>query len=194
MEKKPLRLKTSLENSQGGIKKKFSSLKRKIKKKNHSPESWTSHFFKIFIFVVLISGFIFISTVGLHEFGHVLSAKYYNCEYKTILFEEDSYPYTEIFCPNSEFKKFIIWAGPLLPSLLAISLFIIGGKFIREIALMMLGFNLLTTYKDLLDLGFSPYLRIGTIVLGLILIAIGLIFLNHERFKLSLMVPFSKSD
>jgi len=177
----------------------FSKLKKRRKKRQketpfehlvHQIEVETRHLLKNFVFVILLSVFILISTIGIHEFGHVIAANHYGCEYRTILFEEGTSPYTEIFCPDGKFNKMIILAGPLLPILLASLLIIVGGKFVREMALMILGFNFILTYRDFTDLGFPESIKIGVIILGTILFMTGIILLNHERFKLGIGIPF----
>jgi hypothetical protein len=64
-----------------------------------------------------------------------------------------------------------------LPILIAILLYFAGGTFIRELSLLIIGFDFIISYQDLLDLGISKNLSIFLSIIGgiLILLAIGLL-------------------
>src|SRR3989344_2848871 len=102
-----------------------------IKKRNYS-----LLFVKYFIFIIVLTSLVLISTVGIHEFGHVIASRLYGCESKVIVYEFGEYPYTEILCPDNSGKFASTLAGPAIVVVIAIFLFIFGGRIIREISLL----------------------------------------------------------
>src|SRR3989339_868634 len=92
--------------------------------------------------------FIFIKTIGIHEFGHFSISKFYNCDYRKIVYEDDFF-HTEVLCDGKIDNSFVLLGGILAPFLLAILLFFIGGKFMKEMAFLLSGFNFLAIAKKL---------------------------------------------
>lgn len=154
----------------------------KKEKKNKQNKNKHSFFevLKYFIFIITIVNLVFIGTVGLNEFGHYSAAKFYDCEYRSIVYGGDEGPHTEILCKDVSEKR-VTLAGVLLPLIVALFLFIVGGKFIKEIALLTVGFGLLSSYKDLLDLGISDGLVITSSIGGVLFLIIGVILLSKAR-------------
>src|SRR3989339_777509 len=108
-------------------------------------------------FIIIFVNFIFIGTIGIHEFGHFSISKFYNCDYRKIVYEDDFF-HTEVLCDGKIDNSFVLLGGILAPFLLAILLFFIGGKFMKEMAFLLSGFNFLAIAKDLQDFGLSQNL------------------------------------
>ncbi len=142
-----------------------------------------SHFFKVFrslVFIIILVNFIFIGTVGIHEFGHFSLSKFYECSYRSIVYEGDL-PYTEILCKDLSKNNFVLLGGVLLPFFIGICLFIIGGRFLRDIALLVVGFNLLVSSMDFVKLGFSENLIMAGSLFGVLCLIIGVVMLVKSR-------------
>ncbi len=140
-------------------------------------------FIKYFIFIIAIINILLISTLGIHEFGHVAISKYYNCESRSIFYEKGTYPYSEIVCDNSSGKSFITLAGPLLPIILSLFLLIIGGSFVKSLSLIIAGFDILSAYKDLYELGLSDNIVFASTLIGFILLLAGIYLLAKSRMQ-----------
>jgi len=144
-------------------------------------------FLRYFIFIIILTNFIFIGTITVHEVGHLLTSRTFGCDFGKIVYEQ-GFPHTEILCEDS-FNSFtkVILGGIFLPLAIAILLYFAGGTFIKEVALLIIGFNFLISYQDVLDMGFSKSLAIFLSIIGiiLILVAIGLLAksrTNEEEF------------
>jgi hypothetical protein len=111
-------------------------------------ETKTLLFIKYFVFILVITNFSLISTIGVHELSHVVTARLYDCESRSIFYEQGNYPYSEIVCDDLSGKTLITLSGPIIPVLIGIILFFIGGILMRAIALLVMGFNLIASYKD----------------------------------------------
>jgi hypothetical protein len=133
-------------------------------------------FFRYFVFMVTLISFIFIGTVGIHEFGHYAVSKFFNCQYTKIVYE-DNFPYTETLCRYSNVNNLLLLGGIILPLIIAIFLFFIGGTFLHEISLLIVGFDFLVAYKDLLDLGVSDNINFMIIIFGLLFLITGIFIL-----------------
>lgn len=135
---------------------------------------------KYFVFLVVMSNLVFIGTIGAHEFGHFAISKLYGCSHRGIVYES-GLPHTEVLCQNIQNTFFILVGGSALPIIISILLLVIGGTFLKEIALLMMGFNFIIANKDLLDLGMSYNLVVFLFVGGAILAIAGLIALAKSR-------------
>ena len=112
-------------------------------------------------------------------------SRYYNCESRTIVFEQEQYPYSEINCDDLSGKFYIALAGPLAPLIIGLLLFIFGGKFIRPSSFLIIGFNLLASYKDFKDIGISDnFIVVGSII-GIISLFAGIGLLARDRTQAS---------
>ncbi len=113
-------------------------------------------FLRYFVFIIILTNFIFIGVLTIHEGGHFLISKTNpNCDLERIVYE-GGLPHTEIICNNNVGSlNMIISGGIFLPLLIALLFFFGGGTFMKEISLLIIGFNILISYEDFLDLGFS---------------------------------------
>jgi len=138
-------------------------------------------FIKYFIFIIVLTNFVLISTIGVHELSHVLVSRFYECESKSIFYEDGKYPYSEIVCDDLSGKNPIALSGVLIPILVGLILLVIGGNFIKAVSFLIIGFNLIASYKDFQEVGFTSNILLVSSVIGMIFLFIGLVFLAKSR-------------
>jgi hypothetical protein len=140
--------------------------------------SYLFDFLRYFVFIIILTNFIFIGVLATHEGGHfVISKLTPDCTLEKIVYE-GNLPHTEILCGNSSGSMSkILLGGIFLPILVALLFFFGGGTFMKEIALLIFGFDILISYKDFIDLGFSQSISTFFSIFGviMILLAIGLL-------------------
>jgi len=147
------------------------------------PESPLTHFLKHFVFIIIITNFMFIGTVSVHEFGHLLTSSNSNCEETKIVYELKGLPHTEITCEDTSQKNKWILGGILLPFIVAVFLFFSGGEFIKELALQIIGFNLIISYLDLISLNLSEAIATTILITGIALTTFSLALLVKSRVE-----------
>jgi hypothetical protein len=140
-------------------------------------------YLRYFIFIITITNFIFIGTISLHEFGHFAAANFYECESSKIIYE-NYLPYTEALCNDTNNQLIFTLSGFFLPLLIAVFLFIIGGIFIRDISLLIIGFNLIVSFKDLKNIGLTDNIIMVIILAGVLSIVLGIVLLAKSRVNL----------
>jgi len=138
-------------------------------------------FLRYFVFLIVLTNFVFIATMALHEFGHLTVARLYNCNYSRIIYESDLR--TEFLCSEIPNNLIVILGGVLFPFLIAGFLLLLGGKFIREISLLMIGFNLIACNKDFLEIGFSGNIVMLALIAGVFFLVAGAVFLVKSRLE-----------
>lgn len=148
--------------------------------KAYKESSYLITLIRHFIFILILTNFVFIATIAVHEFGHFMVAEFYNCEYTRIVYESN-FPYTEALCSNISNSSLVTFGGIFLPFLISLFLFIVGGKFIKEISLLISGFNLIASSRDFLDFGFSENIVLGCIILGILFLIFGVLLLAKAR-------------
>lgn len=157
------------------IKNKIKIIKNKRVKK---PQNFFIEFIRYFVFIILLTNFIFVGTVTTHELGHYSLANFFGCSSSRIVLE-GSLPHTEILCQNEDplTRLVPLIGGILIPILIALIFFFVGGKFITEMGLLVMGFNLIISYNDFLDLGLSSTVGLFLRLFGIsiILSAVGLL-------------------
>ena len=140
--------------------------------------SYLFDFLRYFVFIIILTNFIFVGVLAVHEGGHFVVSKITpGCSLENIVYEGDL-PHTEILCNDSpKSTNKIILGGFLLPIVVALLFFFGGGTFMKEIALLIFGFDILISYKDFIDFGFSQGISTFFSILGvmIILLAIGLL-------------------
>ena len=145
-------------------------------------ESLAFSFLKYFVFVITLVNFIFLGTIGVHELGHLFASRFYDCDYRRIVYEENL-PRTEVLCKDIGTTKFMLLGGVVFPLAIALIILLIGGSFIREIAVLAMGFNFLFSYRDLIDFGLSESIAFVLGILGVILVIIGIALLARARIE-----------
>jgi len=148
-----------------------------IENQKYQKENYALLFIKYFIFIIVLANFVLISTIGVHELSHVLVSRFYECESRSIFYQEGQYPYSEIICDDLLDKYPITLSGPLIPIIIGLILFYLGGNIVRPISLLIIGFNLLASYKDLQEIGITENIIFTFSSVGLIFVLIGIIFL-----------------
>jgi len=146
----------------------------------YKKKSYLITFLRYFIFILVLVNFIFIGTVTIHEFGHFGVSKFYDCDYQRIVFEENL-PHTEILCRDLPNPTLVLLGGFFLPFIIALILFIVGGRFLKDMALLVAGFNFLISKRDFLDLGISENLILGSIIIGVLFLILGVVLLARSR-------------
>lgn len=156
---------------------KIGEVKKKVKEK-----SYFLILFSHLIFIITIVNFVFIGTIGIHEFGHFTMSKFYDCNYQKIVYENDFF-HTEVLCSNLDDQFLVTLAGILTPLILALLLFILGGKLMKEISFLIAGFDLMSISKDLFNLGVSEILVASAIFLGILSLIFGILLLARSRIE-----------
>ena len=133
-----------------------------------------------FIFILVFVGIIFVAVSSIHELGHMSVSKFYGCDYQRIIYEQGIL-YTEILCSELFGNVMVILGGFLLPVIISILLFLGGGKLIKEVAILILGFNLIISYKDFIELGISKNVAIFSSIIGCLLVLIGIGLFSKSR-------------
>lgn len=139
-------------------------------------------FLRYFIFIVILTNFVFVGTLAIHEAGHFFVSKLTtDCNLERIIYD-GTLPHTEILCEGSivSISK-IIFGGIFLPVLVAFLFFFGGGTFMKEISLLIIGFDILIAYKDFIDLGFSQTLSTFFSMFGAGIVILAILILAKSR-------------
>lgn len=132
------------------------------------------------IFIITFINFILLGTIAIHEFGHYGMSKVYDCEYGKIVYEDDLF-HTEFLCQDSSSTLGAALGGILLPMVIALLLFFIGGRLMKEIAILIIGFNLIAISRDLILINLSENIATLSILSGVILSIVGIFLLAKTR-------------
>jgi len=147
----------------------------------HKKRYYFLDFLRYFIFIIILTNFIFIGTITVHEVGHLLTSRSFDCGFERIIYE-GGLPHTEILCGENFDSLFkVILGGMILPLAIAILFFFAGGTFIKELGLLIVGFNFIISYKDILDLGLTKNIGIFFSVLGGVLVLVSIALLARSR-------------
>ncbi|RMD45541.1 hypothetical protein D6829_02040 [Candidatus Pacearchaeota archaeon] len=165
----------------------FTSTLRKKPEIHHTTESHDTiafQFLKHLLFLIILTNFVFVGTIGIHEAGHAISSKFVSCSNVRVVLEVGALPYTESNCSKEGNFIFLILAGMLLPMVVFAILFFAGGKFMKEIAFQIFSFNLIISYKDLLLLGLSNAVSLFILFLGVAcsLLSIGILINSRTAY------------
>ena|SRR3989344_1297400 len=150
-----------------------------LMEKKSSVAGYLLTFLRHFVFVIVIIGFVFISTIVVHEFGHLGASNLYGCQYGKIVYE-NGLPHTEILCGTIS-NTLPILGGILFPLAIALLLILVGGRFVKEIGLLILGFGLIISYQDFSDIFLSDNVIIFVMIIGVLLSLAGIILLSKSR-------------
>lgn len=152
---------------------------RKKKRKRKIPRFLV--FLRFFVFILILTNFVFIATIAIHEFGHLTVSRFYDCSYSRIVYDEDIH--TEFLCSEIPNNSVVILGGVLLPFIIAVFLLILGGKFIKDISLLIISFNLLASNRDFLELGLSGNIVMLSLILGVLFLIAGIVLLVKSRLE-----------
>ena len=134
------------------------------------------------VFIIVLTNLVFIGTIAIHEFGHFSVAKFYGCEAEKIVYEK-GYFHTEVLCKDDSKNFYVFLGGILFPFFLAIFLFFLGGKFMRDISILIAGFNFLSVSRDLSELGISNNIIFVSIFFGILFLITGIIILARSKVE-----------
>ncbi len=143
-------------------------------------KSYFFHFLRSFVFIVALINLVFIGTVVIHEFGHLMVSYLYQCASRQIVYSA-GFPDTQILCSNLTSTLYVTLGGILAPVIIGIILFFIGGRFLREIGILMVGFNMIIASGDYLNLGLSSNLAFFIVIIGVLISIIGIISLAKSK-------------
>jgi hypothetical protein len=138
-------------------------------------------FLRYFVFILVLTNFVFIATIAIHELGHLAVSKFYGCQDVRIVYEREIY--TQVSCGSALNNNILLLGGVLLPLLIAAVLFIVDGKFIKDISLLVVGFDLMASHKDLLDMGFSWNIVLLSLIAGALFLIAGIAMLIRSRLE-----------
>ena len=155
-----------------------------VKKRFLKESNFIIDFLKYFLFIVLLTNFIFVSTVTIHELGHFGTSKFLDCSYSKIVYD-GALPHTEILCQNQDSVSQVIaiLGGVIFPFFIAFIFFFVGGKFMKEIGLLLIGFGLTISYMDFLSLGLSEAVSLFFSLLGILIIIFSIGLLVSSRVE-----------
>ncbi|NCN86660.1 hypothetical protein GW932_02410 [archaeon] len=137
------------------------------------------------VFIITLTNFVFIGTIGIHESGHLLTSKFFDCDYGKIVYEGNLF-HTETLCRDPSATPFVSLGGILLPLLVAVILLLLKGKFLKEVALLILGFNLISVSRDLQLLEMSKSISFSSSFIGIIFLIFGIFLLAKSKIDDSL--------
>jgi hypothetical protein len=143
------------------------------------------YFFKVLshlVFIIVLTNLIFIGTIAVHEFGHFSVAQLSGCEAEKIVYEA-GYFHTEVLCGDATKNIFVLLGGVLAPFVLAFFLFFFGGRFLRDVSILIVGFNLLAISRDLSELGVSNNFVFVSLFFGGLFLITGIIIIANSRVE-----------
>ena len=155
---------------------------------HHASIHAASILLKFLVFITSLSAFIFLSVVSLHEFGHAIVGQYYGCEqYKAVIYDVSHQPRTEFSCDDPYNNFFMTIAGFAITILLGMLFLIVGDAFTYRLSTLILGYALLISYGDFLDLGLSSSLALVLTLLSVIVTILSVIrlsayYLHHYHY------------
>ncbi len=148
---------------------------------------------RFFIFVSVIMAFMLISTISVHEMGHAMAGRYYQCRnVKSVVYDIKDSPHTEMSCEAGNFKSktIIVLAGTILPLLLALILFFTDGELMKNIAFIISGYALILAYNDISVIYPSTFAGLSLTLVGILLLVAGIIKIGIEIAKMDTTTPF----
>ncbi len=140
-------------------------------------------FIRFILFIFLGTSFIIMGTITLHEIGHSLAARYYQCPGNTIIFEQGQFPHTKISCHESASMQVIILSGILATSIFSLLLFFSMGGAVKYVGMAIFAVGLVSANRDLTMLS-VPQLAMYTInFIGFILVGFCVMKITIAYFK-----------
>lgn len=152
------------------------------KKQKYHENTYLFDFLRYFVFILILTNFIFIGVLGIHEGGHFFVSKMIpECNLEKIVYDGNLLR-TEILCGESinDIRK-VLLGGIGLPLLVALLFLFGGGTFMKEVSLLIVGFDILISYKDFIDLGFSQIISTFFSTLGALILIVAIAVLAKSR-------------
>ncbi|MBW2964497.1 hypothetical protein KY363_03480 [Candidatus Woesearchaeota archaeon] len=149
--------------------------------------------FKFGFFVIALSFFMMLGTLGMHELGHSLAAGFLGCEHSTSF--GISFAITHVSCSSDAGATAITLGGFVLTLLVSLMMFFIGNDFTRKMSYMLIAFSLLTAMDDFSVLGLPYSLMVIAVFIAALLAGYGLILIvkdyeaEYERYESKVCSP-----
>ncbi len=136
---------------------------------------------KLGLFVIGLSVFLMLGTLGVHELGHSLAANAMGCSHETSF--GIGFAKTHIVCESDAGTTLITLAGLIMTLIVAALLYFMGNDFARRIALLIIAFSFITAVEDFGALGLPQSLFVIVIFISAVLICYGLVLVvrNYEK-------------
>lgn len=135
----------------------------------------TKSYSQILTYLVLMNTAIVLSTVLLHEFGHVVAGEQFGCtNIKLVMYDsETSDTFTQMSCPENAPVAPIALAGFLFAVPFALLFVLIKDFPEKYFSLVILGFNFVISTSDILSITGVPVYQAILIVAGGAIVIIG---------------------
>lgn len=134
-------------------------------------------------FIALGSIFLTIGTVGLHEVGHLLFAKIYNCSSETMTLSPQNW-FVETYCEEHKAAG-VIMSGLILTTIFSSLIFVLSYGILRYIAGIIFAIGVIASSRDFmaLNLHLIPIVLLNTcayLLLGFCVIKVSLLYFRRE--------------
>ncbi|MEM2121284.1 MAG: hypothetical protein QXU20_01320 [Candidatus Woesearchaeota archaeon] len=147
--------------------------------------SFTIFVLKYAIFITALLFFSFLSTIAVHEIGHALVAKFYNCEAESVIYSKGLTPYTEITCLNNNKPPLLVLAGLFFTIFFSVALMLFGTELMVYLGYILLGISFLIAHSDLGFLGMPNSILITINIFSFFVITIGMFKISEVYIELS---------
>lgn len=142
-------------------------------------EKFIIFYFSIVWFIVLMNITILISSIIIHEFGHLFFGYLENCKAVIIAFNtKDFSTYTELECSKS--PSFFVVMGGLLFTFFFSFLFTLLSTVERNFSIVILGLSFILAVDDLVLFGIPSYFPL---ISGIILFTVGEILFIDSKLR-----------
>jgi hypothetical protein len=133
---------------------------------------------KLGLFVVGLSIFIMLGTLGVHELGHSLVAKTFGCSTETVF--DIGFAKTHVVCDSTTGSTLIALGGFALTMLISLVIYMVGNDFAKRMSFMMFAFSFIISSDDFIVLKLPYSLMIIALFVTAILVAYGLVRIVQE--------------
>lgn len=144
----------------------------------HHRSSVVLEVFRLGFYVLCLSVFIMLGTLGVHEMGHSLAARSFGCSHQTQF--GIGHAVTHVECESAAGSTFIVLGGFALTVLISVMMYIVGNGFARRIALMIFGFSMIMAVDDFTVLGLQHSAIVALVFIASIVLGVGLVKLVKD--------------
>ena len=134
--------------------------------------------FRFGLFIIFLSIFLMLGTLGVHELGHSLLANAFGCTHETKF--GIGFAVTHVMCDEDGGSSFIALGGFILTVLVAAVMFIAGNDFARRISFLLLAFSMLISIDDFTGMGMPYSLVVIIVFASMMLIGYGIVLVVKE--------------
>jgi hypothetical protein len=137
--------------------------------------------FKFGIFIVGLGVFLMLGTLGVHELGHSLAAKSFNCAHSTEFGIGQAVTHVE--CKSNAGETFIILGGFILTLIISLLMYFLGNDFARRMSYLLIAFSLLAAIDDFAVMHMPKSLLMTSVFVSTLLIGYGIVLIvrNYEH-------------